>query len=367
MQGNVEAQSRLGFMYRDGSGGASNKAKALEWFGKAAMQGHARAAINVALMYGEGEGVAVDLQKALYWYRKVIERKDEINTEDYHLALSCLAGMYGKMKQYNKAFPIVKELAQKGDANAQDLLGGHYMFGWGTDKDDEQALFWWRKAAAQGHSAAQQRIDKMRQEEGGGYLPQPTEDSTDGSSWSIIVGILITFIIIVLCISCVASIGASKPVSSQVYVNEIMENARQQSEQIASQRTLVEAIKRYKASGEALNDEDYAILKGVLDDYLTGYDFLSVCDAEGIVLARTDNGELDYSQWLPRNGYSLMANPDIQQVFANGESHTALAFILNNSVLAVCAFAPVYDGDELIGIITCQYNLPESYFDLYKE
>ncbi|MBE5949636.1 MAG: hypothetical protein E7261_11520 [Lachnospiraceae bacterium] len=60
-----------------------------------------------------------------------------------------------KNKNYNKAFPMMKKLAEAGDATAQYLVAQMYRNGYGVGRDDERWEFWMRKAADNGEVSAQ--------------------------------------------------------------------------------------------------------------------------------------------------------------------------------------------------------------------
>jgi tetratricopeptide (TPR) repeat protein len=68
---------------------------------------------------------------------------------------------YYKQKDYDKAFPLFRQLAEQGHAFAQMSLGIMYANGYGVTQDDEQAVFWYRKAAEQGHVFAQSNLGYM--------------------------------------------------------------------------------------------------------------------------------------------------------------------------------------------------------------
>lgn len=53
---------------------------------------------------------------------------------------------------------LIKILAEQGNAEAQDALGGCYYLGEGVAKDLKQAMYWWRKAAEQGFAVAQYNL-----------------------------------------------------------------------------------------------------------------------------------------------------------------------------------------------------------------
>ena len=67
-QGNANAQTNLGFMYKEGRGVPQDYAKAVKWYRKAAEQGHATAQYNLGFMYGKGQGVPQDDAQAHMWF-----------------------------------------------------------------------------------------------------------------------------------------------------------------------------------------------------------------------------------------------------------------------------------------------------------
>ncbi len=60
--------------------------------------------------------------------------------------------------EYRAALQIIEPLAQKGDPNAQALLGQCHALGQGVAVDAAQAVQWYRRAAVQGHVAAQTNL-----------------------------------------------------------------------------------------------------------------------------------------------------------------------------------------------------------------
>jgi hypothetical protein len=67
-QGNVDAQSALGFMYNEGAGVSQNYTKAIKWYKMAAKQGNLFAQFTVGYMYLEGQGVVQNYVKAHMWF-----------------------------------------------------------------------------------------------------------------------------------------------------------------------------------------------------------------------------------------------------------------------------------------------------------
>jgi hypothetical protein len=73
-QGNVFAQTNLGYMYDTGSGVAKDYAKAVKWYRLAAEKGNTSAQNNLGSMYDNGKGVAQDHVQAFTWYRLAAEQ-----------------------------------------------------------------------------------------------------------------------------------------------------------------------------------------------------------------------------------------------------------------------------------------------------
>jgi TPR repeat protein len=69
-QGNIEAQSNLAWLYRNGAGTQRDDAKALHWYLLAAEQGDAYAQYNYAQMCEQGLGIEQSYEKAAHWYEQ---------------------------------------------------------------------------------------------------------------------------------------------------------------------------------------------------------------------------------------------------------------------------------------------------------
>lgn len=61
-------------------------------------------------------------------------------------------------QEYQTAFTIFSELAEKGDMKAQYFCAGMYELGQSVAQDDAKALHWYEKAAEQGMRDAQQTV-----------------------------------------------------------------------------------------------------------------------------------------------------------------------------------------------------------------
>ena len=63
-----------------------------------------------------------------------------------------------KAGNYQKAFKLLKPLAEQGNAFAQTRIGNMYNNGHGVSEDNKEAEKWYRKAAEQGDVGAQTNL-----------------------------------------------------------------------------------------------------------------------------------------------------------------------------------------------------------------
>ncbi len=68
---------------------------------------------------------------------------------------------YYENNNFDKAFPIIKTEALKGDSEAQFLTAKMYESGKGTKLDLKQAAYWYSKGAMQGNSKAQNNLANL--------------------------------------------------------------------------------------------------------------------------------------------------------------------------------------------------------------
>ncbi len=123
-QGDAEAQSTLGVMYRNGEGVPQDYAEAVRWYRLAADQGYADAQHNAGLMYANGQGVRQDDAEAVRWYRLA---------------------------------------ANQGHVSAQFDLGTRYSYGGrGVSQDYVEAHCWFNLAAAQSSGEDRDTMVKAR-------------------------------------------------------------------------------------------------------------------------------------------------------------------------------------------------------------
>jgi len=115
-QGDVNAQYHLGKIYADKDSGLFDHAKAKYWLSKAAIQGEEEAAEYLEAI--------VRFEKAEAEYKGTVDKNTELR---YQLAYT-----YFVDKQYDNAFSILNDLADKGHANSQYILGLCYGRGDGV-------------------------------------------------------------------------------------------------------------------------------------------------------------------------------------------------------------------------------------------
>ncbi len=157
-QGDITAQSIIGWMYGTGRGIEQNDELAVTWYRKAAEQGDATAQFNLGLMYDTGRGVEQNDELAVAWYRKAAEQG--YSTAQYKLGWRYDTGR-GVEQNDELAVTWYRKAAEQGKAAAQDILGWMYETGRGVEQSDEVAVTWYRKAAEQGNSDAQNHIGVM--------------------------------------------------------------------------------------------------------------------------------------------------------------------------------------------------------------
>lgn len=145
-QGDAEAQSALGTMFRDGHGTSKDYAQARAWYQKAAEQDEPSAQLNLGILYHEGKGGERNDMKAFEWVEKAaLLRKTEA---EYMLGLFYKEGT-GVDLNYVKAKDFFLKSAGKGYSLAQYELGALYYSGNGAGKSYSLAREWWEKAAGE--------------------------------------------------------------------------------------------------------------------------------------------------------------------------------------------------------------------------
>lgn len=158
-QGDGASIYGLGRLYEVGGPGFEpDKAKAAEWYGKAASAGVVAAQNNLALLYAKGEGVTRDPAMAAGLWRQAAERGHA--TAQYNLGLLELRGEgVGRDEAAGAAW--VRKAADAGIPAAQFVMGDLRRYGIGMDEDPGRALTWYLRAAASGYAPARAEAEQL--------------------------------------------------------------------------------------------------------------------------------------------------------------------------------------------------------------
>jgi len=142
INGNPDAQYKLGLMYTYGDLGEKDSKKAYKCFKKAADQGHANAMFYQGLIAEE-----------------LIRMTEKLSGEDLRVMRGDVYRETGAdflYKDKNIVADCFKKAAKLGDAEAQNTLGFAYSLGSkGLEQNFEEATKWYRKAAENGNYQAQ--------------------------------------------------------------------------------------------------------------------------------------------------------------------------------------------------------------------
>lgn len=163
--GDAEAQFRLGrCYYESGEGVIVNADEAVKWLEKAANQNNPKALALLGKCYNKGNGVRKDSNKADELWRKAFPKLKELAEKDdaegqFYLGLSYFNGA-GVTENPAQAFEWSLKAAEQGNTRAQLMVGELYRNGEVVEKDDSQAVSWYRKAADQGFAPAQHLLGK---------------------------------------------------------------------------------------------------------------------------------------------------------------------------------------------------------------
>lgn len=122
LNGDTEAELKLGLYYQNGQNNFDNARKAAKWFQNAANHGHTEGAYKYGMALLKGQGVLVNYTEALRWLEKS---------------------------------------ARLGYSRAQYELGNIYRFKIGVEADIKQAYLWYTLAAAQGLAEAASARDSV--------------------------------------------------------------------------------------------------------------------------------------------------------------------------------------------------------------
>lgn len=156
--GDVNAQSKVAFMYAKGINTNKDEETSIKWYRTAADNNHVDAQYNLALMYAKGRGVKQDYHEALKWYKIAAEEDDECS--QYALAMMYNKGI-GTDKDLGLAYHWFRKAAEQGNTNSEYKIAEMLHKGIGVDEDLNAAHEWYQKASAKGHALAQMKLAYM--------------------------------------------------------------------------------------------------------------------------------------------------------------------------------------------------------------
>jgi len=157
-KGVLEAQRKIGVMYRHGLGVQKNDEKAIYWYRKAAQKGHVRAQNSLGVMYRFGMGVTKNSQEATKWLTAAAKQGDSKGQEN--LGLMYLDGGEGIQQSDEQAAYWLEKAAVQGQMKAQLTFGLLTLAGRGTPKNLDAGMNWIQQSANQGNGKAASALGK---------------------------------------------------------------------------------------------------------------------------------------------------------------------------------------------------------------
>ena len=146
--GNLNAEQELALCYRDGRGVPQSNEKYYAWIEKNADNEKAETLLDLAKAYYAGDGVTKDVNKAKFWAQKATKKGS--HEADFLLA----TWMYEINPSNPEAIQRLIQVAEKGDADAQAIIGESYLNGRGVEQSESKAIEYFEKAATKGNPTA---------------------------------------------------------------------------------------------------------------------------------------------------------------------------------------------------------------------
>lgn len=144
------AQQRLAWMYASGSGVPRNMAKAFELYRRAAEQGNLKAQTALGYLYAGGEeGVEQNPKEAVLWWLQAAIKGDA--DAMYGLATLYVRGAPGVPRQPEEGVRWLRQAIDRDHAPAMDLMAQMQANGDGVPKDLTESIRLFRAAVAAGN------------------------------------------------------------------------------------------------------------------------------------------------------------------------------------------------------------------------
>jgi hypothetical protein len=134
LQGDGEAENRLGMFYLNGIGTDKDITKAFTHISNAANKGYANAQYNLGRLYKYGEGCEINFIKAIEWFEKATANGNQ--RAAYSLGYMYYKG-FGVAQNYKKA---VNWFEQSDDPMASHFLAICYYLGYGVAVDENKSI-----------------------------------------------------------------------------------------------------------------------------------------------------------------------------------------------------------------------------------
>jgi TPR repeat protein len=156
--GNTAAMNNLASMYYSGHAIKKNFKEAFVWYLKAAQLGDYIAQFNLSMMYYNAEYVKKSDSSSLFWLEQSVKK-------GYSRAQTRLANLYRSgdeivNQDYKKAFLLYNLAANNKSAEAMFFVGFCYFFGYGVDKNNNEAARFMHKAKENGYIHAKSFMER---------------------------------------------------------------------------------------------------------------------------------------------------------------------------------------------------------------
>jgi len=143
--GDINAQYKLGRLYRFGEGRTRNLKRAVKWLRGAAKGGHGGAQYELGQMYAKGQGVSQSYYRAVEWF-SLAARVSNHRSAQFALGELYFLGR-GVDRDFIDARKWLLMAAIRNHPLAQYYIGQLYEKGWGGETNYIEAFKWYTLAS----------------------------------------------------------------------------------------------------------------------------------------------------------------------------------------------------------------------------
>lgn len=160
-QGHADAIGGMGYFYSAGVAVVKDETQAMEWFRKGAEKGSAKAQLNLGktLLAKAAASPGKVREEGLEWTKKAADQG--LTEAELSYGSILYFGDKGVPKNEAEATIYIRNAAEAGNPDAQNMLGTIEEKGVGVRTDKTPVEQWFRKAALQGHAKAQSNLGRM--------------------------------------------------------------------------------------------------------------------------------------------------------------------------------------------------------------